>query len=39
MLTHITLCQIHMIGYDEGSRVIDAYICRDGTDEAYKLLI
>lgn len=39
MLSHITaLQQMHMINY-EGSRVIDAYICRNGTDEANKLLI
>lgn len=39
MLTHITaLHHMHMISY-EGSRVIDAYICRNGTDEANKFLI
>ena len=39
LLTHITaLLQMDMIS-NECSRVIDAYICRDGTDEANKLLI
>lgn len=34
----IALLQMYTISY-ECSRVIDAYICRDGTDEANKLLI
>lgn len=39
MLSHITaLQQMRMISY-EGSRVIDTYICRNGTDEANKFLI